>query len=155
MGCSDCLVLPDSIQRQPLASSLGACRTNLEGGSRMWLLHVHAQSYSRIFEVLPEEVENAELMIEDVVSHGLLALFSEVRVDDVTVHFSAASHLGQRDCSIQIQAQCSHQSFASFPSTKEHMERVVGKSVCSLLKELFGPVTMNSVIVQSSSVVDV
>ncbi len=128
----------------------------------MWLLHIHAQSYSRIFEVLPEEVENAELMIEDVVSHGLLALFSEVRVDDVTVHFSAASHRGQRDCSIQIQAQCSHQSYASFPYTfaslpytKEHMELAVRKSIGSLLKELFGPVTMNSVIIQPSSVVDV
>ncbi|MFL5625260.1 MAG: hypothetical protein ACJ788_06640 [Ktedonobacteraceae bacterium] len=144
-----------SIRRQPLASSPGAYQIKLEGGLRMWLLHVHAQSYSRVFEVLPEEVENAELMIEDVVSHGLLALFGEVRVDDVTVHFSAASHIGQRDCSIQIQAQCSHQSFALLACTKEQMELLVGKSLRSLLKELFGPVTMNSVIVEPSSVVDV
>ena len=114
----------------------------------MCLLRIHAHSYSRIFEVVLEEIENAELMVEDAVSLVLLDLFDEVTMDDVTVHFSPASHTGQRDCSIQIQAQCSFQSFRSLPCTKEHMKLTIGKSVCSILKELFGPVTIDSVIVQ-------
>src|SRR5256885_9613804 len=100
----------------------------------MHLLHINARSYGRIFEVLPEEVENAELIAEEAVSHLLLGLFDEVIVDDVSIHFSCASRMGQRDCFIQIQAQCSLQSFKMFPCTREHMELTVGKSICSLLK---------------------
>jgi len=114
----------------------------------MHLLHINARSYGRIFEVLPEEVENAELIAEEAVSHLLLGLFDEVMVDDVSIHFSCASRMGQRDCFIQIQAQCSLQSFKMFPCTREHMELTVGKSICSLLKEFFGPVTIDSVIAQ-------
>src|SRR5437899_11759275 len=88
----------------------------------------NARSYGRIFEVLPEEVENAELIAEEAVSHLLLGLFDEVIVDDVSIHFSCASRMGQRDCFIQIQAQCSLQSFKMFPCTREHMELTVGKS---------------------------
>ena len=114
----------------------------------MHLLHINARSYGRIFEVVPEEAETAELMVEEAVSYVLLDLFGEVMVDDVTVHFSCASRTGQRDCSIQIHAQCSLQSFKMFPCTREHMELTVGKSICSLLKEFFGPVTIDSVIAQ-------
>ncbi len=46
----------------------------------MHLLHINARSYGRIFEVLPEEVENAELIAEEAVSHLLLGLFDEVIV---------------------------------------------------------------------------
>jgi len=34
----------------------------------MCLLHIHAQSQSRIFEVVPEEIENAELAVETLLS---------------------------------------------------------------------------------------
>ncbi len=111
-------------------------------------LHIQAQSYGRVFEVLPEEVEGTELMVEETVSHILLDLFGEAMVDDVTIHFSPASRMGQRDCFIQIQAQCSLQSFSVLPLTKETMEFAVGERVRSLLKELFGPVTIESVMVQ-------
>ena len=121
----------------------------------MLRLDIHVQSCSRIFEVLPEEAENAELMVEDIVSHGLLTLFDEVNVDDVTVCFSPASHMGQRDCSIKIQAQCSYQSFALLPRTQEYMELAVGRCMCSLLKELFGPVTIDSVAVRTFFMADV
>jgi hypothetical protein len=114
----------------------------------MYLLHIHAQSYGRIFEVLPEEVENAELAAEEAVGHVLLDLFGDAMVDDVTIQFSSASRTAQRDCSIQIQAQCSFDSFTSHQSTKEYMERTVGKKLCSLLKELFGQVAVDSVVAQ-------
>jgi hypothetical protein len=121
----------------------------------MWLLHIHAQSYSRIFEVLPEEVENVELMVEDAVSRGLLAFFGEVTVDEVTVLFSPASHTGQRDCTIQIRSQCAYQSPTLLESTREQTELAVEKSLCSILKELFGPVTVESVAVEPFFMVDV
>jgi hypothetical protein len=120
----------------------------------MWRLHIHAQSYSRVFEVLPEEVENVELIVEDAVSRGLLAYFSEVTVEEVTVHFSAAAPAGLRDCSIQIQAECVYQSSALPALTHEQMELAVGTSLSSILRELFGPVAVESVIVLPLFVVD-
>jgi hypothetical protein len=114
----------------------------------MYQLCIHAQSYGRVFEVLPEEVESTELIIEEIVSLALLDLFDEAMVDEVTAHFSPASSMGQRDCSIMIQAQCSLQTFKLLPCTKECMEFAVKERVCSLLKQLFGAVTIESVTVQ-------
>ena len=116
----------------------------------MYFLHIHAQSYGGIVEVLPEEVEHAELMVEEAVGHVLLDLVGEAMMDDVTIRFNSASRTGQRDCSIQIQAQCSFDSFTLLPCTKEHMERAVEKQLCSLLRELFGPMTIESVFAQPS-----
>ncbi len=114
----------------------------------MYLLHIHAQSYSRIFEVLPEEVGDAEIVVEEAVGQILVDLFGDAMVDDVTIHFSSASLTGQRDCSIQIQAQCSFDSHTLHPSAKEHMERTVGRNLGSLLREVFGPVTVDTVTAQ-------
>jgi len=116
----------------------------------MCFLRIQAHSYSRNFEVSPEEVENAELMVEDAVSLVLIDLFEEATVDEVVVLFSPSLPMGQLDCSIQIQAQCSFQSFTLFPRTKENIERSAGKIMCAILKELFGPVTMDSVIIEPS-----
>jgi len=115
----------------------------------MCLFHIDAQSHGRSFEVLPNEVENAELMVEEAVGHVMMDLFGEAIVDDVAIRFSSSS-VGQRICTIHIQAQCSFQSFRLYPCTKEYMELVVGKSMGSLLKELFGPMTIESVLVQPS-----
>src|SRR6266568_7936187 len=111
----------------------------------MCFLHIHAQSHSRLLEVLPEETEYAELVVEDAVSHVLLKLFGEAMVDEVAVDFSAASHTGLLHCSIQIHAQCSCQSFTLPQHTKERMKLAVEEGMCSLLKELFGPVKVDSV----------
>ena len=114
----------------------------------MYLLRIHAQSYSRIFEVLPEEIGNAEFMVEEAVGQVLVDLFGDAMVDDVTIHFSSASRTGQRDCSIEIQAQCSCDANMLLSSAREHMERTVAKNLGSLLRELFGPVTVDSVSAQ-------
>lgn len=113
----------------------------------MCILQIHAQSFGRVFEVLPEEVVGAELFVEEAVSHVLLDLFGEAMVDDVTVYFSYASHAGLRDCFIQIRAQFHLQSFKLLPLTREYVKLAVGKNLCALLKELFGPVTVESVVV--------
>ena len=118
----------------------------------MSLLQIHAQSHGRFFEVSPEEIENTELAIEDAVGHILLELFDEesVEVDEVTVQFSPVSHKGQRDCSIHIQTQCSPESFKLAPCSEEYLRAVVATDVCSVLKEFFGSVTIESVSIQPS-----
>lgn len=112
----------------------------------MCILQIHMQCYDRFFEVLPEEVENAELTVEDGVSHVLLDLFDEGTVDDVSIRFSSNLRMGLQHCFIQIRAQCSCQNFALLPRTKENMKSAVEKSICSLLRELFGSVNVDSVM---------
>jgi len=116
----------------------------------MGLLHIHAQSRGRIFEVLPEEIENTELVTEEAVSQVILALFDEAIVDDVTIQFTPTTSLGQRNCSIHIQVQCAYQSFKLLPCTKEYMQLAISKSMGAILKELFGAVIIDTVIVQPS-----
>ena len=108
-------------------------------------LQIHAQCYDRFFEVVPGEVENAELTVEDVMSHILLDLFDEGTVDEVTIRFSSNLHMGLHHCSIQIHAQCACQSFTLLPRTKENMELAVENSISSILRELFGSVKVDNV----------
>ena len=111
----------------------------------MCILQIHLQCYDRFFEVLPGEVENAELTVEDVVSHVLLDLFGEGAVDEVAIRYTSSPPVGLPICSIHIRAQCLCHSFALLPHTEEHMKRAVEKSMCTLLRELFGSVTVESV----------
>jgi hypothetical protein len=111
----------------------------------MCILQVHMQCYDRFFEVFSDEVEYAELTVENAVSQVLLDFFDEVTVDDVTICFSSNLHMGLQHCSIQIQAECACQSFVLLPRTKVNMELAVENSICSILRELFGSVNVDSV----------
>lgn len=117
----------------------------------MCILQIHAHCYDKFFEVSPDETENAELMVEDMMSRILLAFFGGGTVDDVTIDFSTDLRMGLLNCSVQIRAQCSCQHFALFPCTKEHMQHTVGKSTRSLLRELFGSVKIDSVMLGPSA----
>ncbi|HZS77733.1 MAG TPA: hypothetical protein VFA41_14060 [Ktedonobacteraceae bacterium] len=117
----------------------------------MCKLEMHMQCYDRFFEVLPTEVESAEIAVEEGVGQVLLDLFGGGMVDDVTVDFSSNLRMGLRYCSISISAQCLCQGFVLFPDTKEHMKLEVEKSIRCLLKELFGSVHMGSVRLIPSS----
>lgn len=114
----------------------------------MGKLQIYVQCHDKFFEVIPDEVESAELAVEDAVSRVLLDLFDEgiVQVDDVTIHFSPDLATGLQYCSIQLHAQYSYESFASLPYTKEDIERTVEVSIRPILKELFGSVKVESVI---------
>ncbi len=112
----------------------------------MDILQIHVQCYDKFFEVSPDEVENAELTVEDVVSQVLLDLFGEGTVDEVTIYFSPNLRMGLQYCSIQIRAQCPSQSFLLSPRTKEHIQSAVEKRIGSLLKELFVSVNIDSVL---------
>jgi hypothetical protein len=110
----------------------------------MCTLQAHMQCFDRFFEVFSDEVEYNELMIESAVSQLLLDFFDEVMAD-VTIIFSPHLHMGLQHCSIQIQAQCECQTVASLPSTKETIELTVENDICSILRELFGSVIVDSV----------
>jgi hypothetical protein len=110
----------------------------------MCTLQAHMQCYDRFFEVFSNEVEFNELMIENAVSQLLLDFFDEVMAD-VTIIFSPHLHMGLQHCSIQIQAQCERLTVASLPRTKENIELTVENSMCSVLRELFGSVSVDSV----------
>ena len=110
----------------------------------MCTLQAHMQCYDRFFEVFSNEVEFNEIMIENAVSQLLLDFFDEVMAD-VTIIFSPHLHMGLQHCSIQIQAQCERQTVASLPRTKENIELTVENSMCSILRELFGSVSVDSV----------
>jgi hypothetical protein len=108
-------------------------------------LEMQVQCCDKFFEISPYEVESTELVVEEAVSSVLLYLFGTGIVDDVAIRFSPLVHKGLRQCSIQIQAQCSCQQFTLFPRTKKNMELAVEKSMQTLLKELFGSVNVKCV----------
>jgi hypothetical protein len=115
----------------------------------MCILQIYMQSDGKVLEVVPEEVENAELAVEDVVCQVLLELFGGGSVDDVSIHFSSY-FLSRRQCSIQVHAQCSYQSFALIPRTSENIELAVERSIRPIMTELFGPVKVDCVILDPS-----
>src|SRR5690242_12997609 len=112
----------------------------------MCLLEIHAQCHDKFFEVSPDEVENAELMVEDLVSRVLLDLFDEGMVEDVAMCFSTDPQTGSQQCSIQISAECNCQAFTLLPRTKKNMEGAVERNMHTLLRELFGHVKIGSVM---------
>ena len=113
----------------------------------MYKLQIYVQCHNKFLEVLPDEVESAELAVEDAVSRVVLDLFDEgmVEVDHVTIHFSPGLPMGLQHYSIQIHAQYSYESSVSLPCTKEDIERTVEESIRPILKELFGSVKVESV----------
>ena len=117
----------------------------------MSLLHIHAYGRGKNFEVTAEEeeIEITEAATEEAVSHVLVKLFSEAEVNDVDVTFTEAES-GERECFIQIEAECTFHSFTLLPCTKEYMELAIGKYVWTILKELFGPLTIENVLVVPS-----
>jgi hypothetical protein len=115
----------------------------------MYTLQAHMQCYDRFFEVFSNEVEQNELIIENVVSQLLLDFFDEVMVD-VKINFPPYLKMGLQHCFIQIQAQCDKQIGASLPDPNEYIELRVENKMGTILRELFGSVSVDSVILIQS-----
>jgi hypothetical protein len=111
----------------------------------MCVIQMHVRCSGGFFEVSPADVDHAELMVEDVVCRILLDLFGEGMVDEVTIRFPSHSRRGHQQCTIHIRAQCLCQNFVLLPRTEEHMKCAIEQSMCSLLRELFGSVSIESV----------
>lgn len=116
----------------------------------MSILQIYMQSDGKVLEVLPEELEKAELVVEDAVCQVLLELFDGGSVEDVSIHFSPHV-LSHRKCSIQVDAQCSSQSFTLIPQTCENMELALESRLHALMRELIGPLKVDCVISNPSS----
>ncbi len=115
-------------------------------------LHVEVQCYDKYFEILPEEVESAELTVEDAFSQVLIELFGEgSAVEDVTISFSAHTVMDLQHCSIQLRANCSYSNFTVFPQTLENIELTVERYLSTLLRELFGSVNIDKVVLIPAS----
>ena len=114
----------------------------------MCILQVYVQCHDKFFEVSADELDNAELMVEDVASRVLLDLFSGGTVENVAIHFYPALYMGLQRCSIQIRAECSCRYFTRLPCTKDAIELAVEASISSLLRELFGSVSIENVSLQ-------
>ena len=112
----------------------------------MGILQIRVKCFDKCIEVFSDEVVDTELVVEDAVSQVLLDLFDGVMIDEVTICSRSNLYRGLRQCFILMQAQCACQSFTLLPRTKEHIERVVAKSICSILRELFGSVTVERVM---------
>lgn len=112
----------------------------------MCILRVQAHCSGRFFEVLQDEVESCKLVVEEMMSHVLLNLFGEGMVDDVMIHFASSLLMDLQQCSIQILAQCNCDDFVLHPRTDEHMKLAVRSGLSSLLKQLFGSVHVDSVM---------
>ena len=111
----------------------------------MGILQIRVKCYDRFFEVFSDEIVDTELVVENAGSQVLLDLFNEVTMDEVAIRSSSNLHMGLQQCFIRIQAQCAYKSFTLLPRTKEHIELAVEKGICSILRELFGSVTVESV----------
>ncbi len=109
-------------------------------------LQISMQCYDKFFEIALDERENAELFVEDMVSHVLLHLFGEGMVDDVSIQFSAGLPMGLHHCSISICAECSCKEFVLFPHTQEHIKRAIEHSLSSIFKELFVTVQFDYIL---------
>jgi len=116
----------------------------------MCILQIQARSENRFLEIIPDEKVTAELAIEEIVGHLLLDLFSEVEVDDVTIHFPLTLHSGLKQCFIHICALCACECFLALPSTKEHITFAIEKRIGPVLKEFFGQVSVDSVTLSPS-----
>ncbi len=121
-----------------------------EKEAAMCMLQISMQCYDKFFEVLPEDVETAELTVENIMAHILLDLFGEGTVDDVSICFSSSLRMGLRHCSVRIRAQCSSQYDLAPPHVKENIKLTIEESICSVMKELFVSVKVDSVMLNPS-----
>lgn len=117
----------------------------------MYLIQIEAQCIGDHFEVLLDEVKNAELMVEDLVGQILLDFFGEVAVDEVLIVFSPRSSEEQRDCTVYIQARCSLEGPPVTEDQMQKVERVLEERVSYTLMELFGTVIVDRVMIRFPS----
>lgn len=119
----------------------------------MCTIEILAQCYDKFFEVIPQEKDNAEFAVEEMVSHVLMHLFGEAGdafVEEVGINFSLGFHAGLRHCSIAIRAQCSCETFVYSPRSHEHIRYTMKETLSAILKEFFVTVKIDNVILRPS-----
>lgn len=109
----------------------------------MYSIQIDMQCVEKFFEILPNDVEYAELLVENVVSHILLDFFTEVIMDEVSINFSPDSSKEQQPGFIRIHARCSSRTSPSLAKDVENMELALEDSVSCALVELVGAVDID------------
>jgi hypothetical protein len=112
----------------------------------MYLVRISALCYSRFLEVLPEEVENTELFVEELIGHIFLSMCGEVVLDEIGLAFSAPSAAErQYSCSIRIHAHYPIHTWCAY--TLEEMGPALEAKLNLALTELFGAVDIEQIII--------
>ncbi len=99
-------------------------------------------------EILPDDVENTELVVEDLVALILLDLFGMVAVDGVNVTYFPADSKQQSSCTLQVHAACSIEGTSALEASLETLEARLENAICCSLIELFNTVLMNRLVVR-------
>jgi hypothetical protein len=111
----------------------------------MYIIQIYMECVEKFSEILPNDVEYAELVIEDLVSHVLLDFFTEAIIDKVSISFSSDLLKEQQPSFIRINAQCSNRISQLLPNDVENMELALEASLSCVLVELLGSVNVNKV----------
>ena len=111
----------------------------------MYRIGMDIQCLDGFSEILPQDVENTECVVEDIVSLVLLDMFGMVIIDGVTITYVPVSSTKPSHCSIQVDAVCPLSAFAKGPRSLETIELAVEDAISCVLIQLFGAVVINQI----------
>lgn len=103
----------------------------------MYICEILVQCGARFSEVVPDTLKDVELMMEEMMGQVLLKLFGSGTVDDVNICFASYAQARLQRYVVQIHAQLDREGFILLPRTEEHVKEAIGRSMVTLLKELF------------------
>ncbi len=98
-------------------------------------------------EVLPGDVENTELIIEDLVALILLDIFGTVVIDGVKVTYLPFTTSRSSLCRLQVHAVCATEAVQLQTKTLDTLEAIIENHICCALIELFSTVLVGRVAV--------
>jgi len=120
----------------------------------MYAIEIDIRCIDSYFEVLLDDLENAELTIEDLISRALADLFEAIIVGGVIISVSPSSRTDVQLCSISIDVQRPGRPFLLLPEDLENMEFAVEDAVSCVLLELFETVMVDRVTISLSPIDD-
>lgn len=108
----------------------------------MAIIQLRLQCSDKFIEALPDEIGNAELMVESLVSQALLEIFNTVMVDNVT--FKQAPSL---EVTLQGESDNDQVKQRDVETTAQVIESIVSQ----VLQEMFGTVIVDEVTIKQAS----
>jgi len=115
----------------------------------MYVFNMYLQCADRFSEVIPEELETAELTVEHLVSQVLLDLFGTVLLEDVSIRLPASGSVQKAQCFVHIYAQCSDFSIPSAQGDLDDVELALENRIGCVLVELFETVNVDKIIIST------
>ncbi|HVB62399.1 MAG TPA: hypothetical protein VNE61_14480 [Ktedonobacteraceae bacterium] len=115
----------------------------------MYSLQMNLCGLNKFHEMLPGELEGAELMLEEVSSLILLDLFDEVIADDVTLRYGRIACA--EGCSISLRFFCPACTLKTRSWSIEELKSAVEEQIGCALGELFGKVIVENVTIRWES----